>query len=161
MDRPRVYVETTVPSYLSAFRSSNPRRALQQEITSEWWQVAPQRFEWFVSDLVWEEISEGDSTAAKERQDALAGIPRLSVNDDVLHLAVVYELSLGIPPKAKSDGLHLAFAVAYEMDYLVTWNCAHIMNLDVIRKLRAANAREGRETPIILTPQAMLESLED
>src|SRR5712691_9872689 len=105
MDRPRVYVETTVPSYQTAFRSKDARRALQQEITSEWWQVAPQRFELFVSDLVWEEISEGDPTAAKERQDAIAGIPRLSINDDVLHLAVVYELSLGIPPKAKSDGL--------------------------------------------------------
>ena len=161
MDRPRVYLETTVPSYLAAYRSTNARRALQQEITGEWWQVAPQRFELFVSDLVWDEISEGDPVAAKERQDAVEGIPRLSVNDDVLHLAVVYELSLGIPAKAKSDGLHLAFAVTYEMDYLVTWNCAHIMNLNVIRKLRAANVREGRETPIILTPQAMLESLED
>ena len=161
MDRPRVYVETTLPSYLTAFRSSDPRRALHQQITREWWQVAPQRFEWFISDLVWEEISDGDPSAAKERQDAVEGIPRLTINDDVLHLAVVYELSLGIPPKAKSDGLHLAIAVAHDMDYFVTWNCAHLMNVDVIRKLRAANLREGRVTPIIITPEAMLETLED
>ncbi len=74
---------------------------------------------------------------------------------------MVYELSLGIPPKAKSDGLHLAIAVAHGMDYFVTWNCAHLMNLDVIRKLRAANLREDRITPIIITPEAMLETLED
>ena len=45
--------------------------------------------------------------------------------------------------------------------YLAAFRSKDIMNLDVIRKLRVANVREGRETPIILTPQAMLESLED
>jgi predicted nucleic acid-binding protein len=146
---------------LTAFQSKDPRRALQQEITTEWWQTASVHFDLFVSDLVWDEIREGDPTAAVERKAAIAGIPRLLINNNVLHLAVVYEIALGIPPKAKSDGLHLAFAVAYEMDYVVTWNCAHIMNLNVIRKLRAVNISEGWETPVILTPQAMLESLED
>ncbi len=161
MNRPRVYVETTLPSYLTAFRSTNPRRALHQEITQEWWQLAAERFDWFISDLVWEEISDGDPIAASDRQAAVAAIPRLPLNDLVIHLATVYEMALGIPPKAKSDGLHLAIAVAHGMDYFVTWNCAHLMNVDVIRKLRAVNDRESQATPIIITPEAMLETLED
>ena len=161
MTRPRVYVETTLPSYLTAFRSNNSRRALHQEITQEWWKLAPKRIDWFISDLVWDEISDGDRSAAKERQDAVAGIPRLPLNSLVLHLVKLYEMNLGIPPKAKSDGVHLAIAVAHEMDYFVTWNCAHLMNADVIRKLRAVNLREALETPIIITPEAMLEMLED
>ena len=47
------------------------------------------------------------------------------------------------------------------MDYLVTWNCRHIANGQVIRRLIALNAALGRATPLIVTPEALLELPEE
>jgi hypothetical protein len=55
---------------------------------------------------------------------------------------------------------HFAFAVAFEMDYLVTWNCARIANGEIVRRLREANAELNRFTPLIVTPEEILETPE-
>jgi hypothetical protein len=47
------------------------------------------------------------------------------------------------------------------MDYLVTWNCSHIANGGVIRRLMKINDRLKRSTPLIVTPEEILESPED
>jgi len=47
------------------------------------------------------------------------------------------------------------------MDYLVTWNCSHIANGEMIRRLLNANVELNRPTPLIVTPEEILESLED
>ena len=47
------------------------------------------------------------------------------------------------------------------MDYLVTWNCAHLANGEVIRRLREVNVGLQRVTPIIVTPEELLESLDE
>jgi len=44
------------------------------------------------------------------------------------------------------------------MDYLVTWNCRHLANGETIRRLADANAELGRFTPVIVTPEELLES---
>jgi hypothetical protein len=60
--------------------------------------------------------------------------------------------------RARADLPHVAFAVAYAMDYLVIWNCAHLANGEVIRRLREVNVELQRSTPIIVTPEELLES---
>jgi hypothetical protein len=60
--------------------------------------------------------------------------------------------------KAKADLPHFAFAVAYKMDYLVTWNCSHIANGEIIRRLFEVNFKIERDTPTIVTPEELLEN---
>jgi hypothetical protein len=152
-----VYVETTIPSYLTAWTSRDLVRAAHQQITREWWRTARSRFELWVSEAVIEEIAMGDTEAAADRQVAVRGLPILTLTDAVGALAREYDSSLRLPPKARTDVLHIAFAVAYEMDYLVTWNCRHIASGPVIRRLQEVNDIAGRKTPLIVTPEALLE----
>ena len=56
----------------------------------------------------------------------------------------------------RADLPHFAFAVAYELDYLVTWNCQHIANGEIIRKLVDANTKLSLFTPLIVTPEEIL-----
>lgn len=72
-----------------------------------------------------------------------------------------YLNNLGLSGKARADIPHFAFAVSYEMDYLVTWNCSHIANGQMIKRLAAVNAVIKRPIPVIVTPEELTESPED
>jgi hypothetical protein len=63
---------------------------------------------------------------------------------------------LDIPEKAKVDAVHLAVAVVYEMDYLLTWNCKHLAHGEIRMKLHRYNAENGLHEPMIVTPQELM-----
>ena len=71
----RVYVETTIVSYLSARRSRDLVMAAHQELTRQWWETRSGDFELLVSELVREEAAEGDHEASAKRVAAIARIP--------------------------------------------------------------------------------------
>ena len=83
----RLYLETTVPSYLTAWPSRDLIRAGHQQITREWWESRRADFEVFISQLVLDEASAGDPAAARERLAALKDLPQLDITDDVVVLA--------------------------------------------------------------------------
>jgi len=152
---PTVYVETSIPSYLAAYPSRDLIIAAHQQITQEWWRTARDRFNLYISEAVLSEIQGGDVDAAARRLALVEAIPVLAFTDDVLILVEAYDQRLGLIGRARADLPHFAFAVAYELDYLVTWNCTHIANGEVIRRLLAINADLHRSTPIIVTPEEL------
>lgn len=152
-----VYLETTIVSYLTAHPSRDLVVNAHQQITREWWEVAKNRFKLRISEAVLEEISRGDPDASKRRKEIIKDIPIYELNEDVRKFVFYYEEKLGLPESAKVDLVHIAFAVSYEVDYLMTWNCAHIANGEVIRKLIQLNNDMNRVTPLILTPEELLE----
>ncbi len=156
-----VYVETTVVSYLAADPSRDLVTAAHQQITRDWWRLAREHFDLYVSEIVMAEIRAGDVEARARRLQLTADLPILRQTKDVQTLARHYERTLGLSGKARADIPHFAFAVSYEMDYLVTWNCSHIANGGVIRRLMRVNDRLTRPTPLIVTPEEILEFQED
>jgi hypothetical protein len=152
---PTVYFETTIPSYLASRPSRDLVAAAHQQITHEWWTRAKSRFDLFVSEAVLEECRAGDPDAAARRLEILQGLPVLALKEDVRALVRIYSARLGLPPQAGADVLHIAFAVGYELDYLVTWNCRHIANGEVIYRLIEINSGLGKHTPLILTPEEL------
>lgn len=155
---PSVYLETTIPSYLAASPSRDLIVAAHQQITHQWWHTAPVAFELFVSEYTLTEIAAGDPATARVRMSYVDGLTVLRFTDEVLDLADLYERRLGLAGKGRADVPHFAFAVAYNynMDYLVTWNCSHIANGYVVRRLHVINQELGRSTPIIVTPEELL-----
>ncbi len=150
------YVETTIPSYLTAAPSRDLVTAGRQQVTHDWWRTAKERFELFVSEAVLWEVRAGDPKFSARRMQLIASLPVLSVTQEIRSLADWYRIELHLPQKAGTDALHIALAVFYEMDYLVTWNCAHIANGHILRSLMKLNESLGRYTPILLTPQELL-----
>jgi hypothetical protein len=158
---PSVYLETTIPSYLAARPSRDLIMAAHQQITHDWWLNAHDRFDLYISDAVLNEIRSGDPAATTRRMSIVDGLPVLQLNDDVRKLTHEYDRRLGLVGCARADLPHFAFAVAYQMDYLVTWNCRHVANGEVIRRLLAANAELQRPTPLLVTPEEILSSPEE
>lgn len=150
-----VYLETTIPSYLAARPSRDLITAAHQQITHEWWATARLQFELYVSEAVLTEIRAGDPLYSAKRLEFVADLDVLVFSREVKTLIQIYHAQLGLVGSATGDLPHLAFAVAYNMDYLVTWNCKHLANGRVIKKLSQINDAHGLPTPIIVTPEEL------
>lgn len=150
MSLPKLYVETTIPSYLTARRSRNLRLAADQQTTEEWWEAMRHEYELFVSEAVLEEVGAGEANLAARRLALLAGLPRLSATHMADALAGRLLTSGIIPETAAADAVHLALAAAHGMDFLLTWNCKHIHNVRLERRIEVACRVFGFTCPIIL-----------
>ena len=71
----KVYIETSIVSYLTARPSSDLVAAAWQKVTVDWWDTQRHRFDLFASDIVIEEAGRGGKDAAERRLEALSGIP--------------------------------------------------------------------------------------
>jgi len=156
--KPTVYIETSVVSYVTARRSRDLVVAAHQEITQEWWETALPSFSGYVSPIVLEETSRGDARAAHKRLDLIAGLPVLEVLPEVRELADAYFRATAIPEKARGDSYHLALAAWHGMDFLVSWNCTHIVSGRVRRAVDDINLELGIRTSVICTPEELMEA---
>ena len=154
--KPRVYIETSIISYLTARPTRDLIRQGHQQITQEWWDGRT-RYELFASPVVVQEASAGDPGAAARRLEALWGITLLERSAEATHLAQELVARGGLPSKAAVDALHVAIAVASGMDYLLTWNCTHIANATMRGRIEAICRLLGFEPPIICTPEELTE----
>ena len=155
--RSKVYIETTIVSYLVASRSQDLIQSAHQEITRQWW-AERTRFDLFVSRVVVAEARRGDTRAAARRLAALRGIPRLASGREVLRLADSLLRSGTLPAKARIDALHVGVAAANGIDYLLTWNLRHLANATIRGKIEQAVREAGMVPPIICTPEELMES---
>jgi len=125
-----------------------------QEITEEWWDNREQ-FDLYISALVIQEAGSGDANASQKRLESLENIPELDVTEEVENFAEALIQKVPLPEKAKIDALHIAVATLNGMDYLLTWNCAHIANAVLRPKIEAICREFGYEPPTICTPQEL------
>ena len=156
MSLPKLYVETTIPSYLTARRSRDLRLAAHQEMTEEWWSDHRREYELYISDFVLDEAGDGDAEFAASRLAALAGIARLDVTEEVDELAGRLVAGGLIPAKAAQDAFHVAVSAVHGMDFLLTWNCTHINNVNIIRRMERICAEAGFACPVICSPDELL-----
>ncbi len=156
MSLPRLYLETTIPSYLTARRSRDLQLAADQQTTEDWWNHHRQHYECFVSPVVADEVSRGDAAFAVARMARLAGLTVLPVNDAAQELTVRLLRDGIIPATAADDAAHLGVAASHAMDFLLTWNCKHINNPHLIRRIEHACAAVGLACPIICTPAELM-----
>ncbi len=151
-EKPTLYLETTIPSYLAAKFSRDLVVAAKQQATHEWWTYERNKFQIYISQPVVVEAKAGDPEAATLRNKYLKGLAILPATEEVENLARKYTTVLGIPQKALLDAVHLAYGVAYNLDYILTWNCKHLAHGEVRKKLKRYNTSVGLETPEIVTP---------
>jgi hypothetical protein len=157
MGKQKVYIETSIISYLTAKSSRDLIISAHQKITSDWWHKIRKKFDCFISQFVIDEISRGDKTASSKRLLETQNIPILEYSKEIDSLALRYVELLNIPEKSKTDAFHLALAVWSEIDILMTWNCKHIANTLVTHKLREYNENNSLYIPILCTPMELME----
>lgn len=157
MEKQSVYIETTVVSYLTARPSRDIVVAAHQQVTLEWWENSLPHLDPFVSPIVIEEASRGDEAAAKLRLEKMEDFQVLEITNEVRDLSDLYFEKIPIPEKARGDAYHLAVATYHGIDFLVSWNFTHILNARVRAVIQNINTVREISTPIICTPEELLE----
>lgn len=154
--KPKVYLETTIPSLLTAWPSRDLLMAGQQQATRDWWDQRRHRYQLFISGLVLAECRRGDVTAVRSREEVLAGCGVLEFPESAQELARKILASKLLPAKAAVDAAHIAVAAVHQVDFLLTWNCRHIANATIVDEVRAICAAAGYPPPVICTPLELM-----
>jgi hypothetical protein len=153
---PKVYIETTIPSYLTSRPSRDAYRASHQKITQSWWENRRNDFDLYVSQFVVDEAALGDAAAAKRRLEFLAPFPLLAITDEALRLTEALKAALRLPNDAGKDAAHIAMAAVHGMHFLLTWNCTHIANAELFGTIQEVCGRVNRNPPVICTPEELM-----
>ena len=154
---PKLYVETTVISYLVARPSNDASLIYRQQITRQLWEEYADDYEFVVSDIVISEILRGDAEAAQRRFDVVADLTILDLSPDVDKLTQDLIDAGAVPHQARSDAQHIAFAAVNSIDYLVSWNYKHIVNEIKRQRINEVCHAAGFQPPTICTPIEIIE----
>lgn len=151
-----VYLETSFLSYLVAPLSRDLLVAAHQLSTQEWWRHRQPNFACYVSQVVIDEASRGDPEESKKRMDIVDPLRVLEITEDAEELTKAILDAAIMLPKAVRDAAYVAVASVHNIDYLLTWNCKHLANAQIMRRIgRVCNA-EGYNMPLICTPEELM-----
>jgi predicted nucleic acid-binding protein len=151
-----LYIETSIVSYLRQKPSSQVVMAARQLLTHQWWTDERSKYQLVISQFVIDEASAGDPTLAAERLSALTGVPLLPLDSDIAEIADEIMARTILPPKARTDALHIAVVAHHRVQYLLTWNCRHIANGRILPRIHAVLTDMGIPIPTICTPEEMV-----
>lgn len=154
-----VYIETTVVSLLVANPSRDLIIAANQQATRDWWRLRRGDFLCIASPEVLREAGRGDPEQARRRLEVLRKLSAVAVTPEAEGLAEAFVATGALPPLAQSDAAHLAIATVAHADYLLTWNCRHLANGQILRRLSAEAARRGWPLPTVCTPPELMGDL--
>lgn len=152
----RVYLETTIFSYLAARPSRDLIAAANQQLTREWWDQRRGDFALCLSEAVLRETRAGDPPVAARREELTVDLPLLVITQEVVALAEALVRRGPLPPKAATDAVHIAVAAVHGVDYLLTWNCKHIANAEMRQRVFTVCEGRGHRMPVICTPAELM-----
>jgi predicted nucleic acid-binding protein len=130
--------------------------AAHQQASHDWWREQRAAFDCYVSQIVLDEISAGDAEAAEARIRLIEGLPVLGATEPAERLTEAILADGAIPARAVRDAAHIAVAAAHGIDYLLTWNCKHLANAQIMRKVSAVCEVQGFRMPLICTPEELM-----
>ena len=151
-----VYLETTIVSYLVSRPSRDLIVAGHQQLTRDWWEYRRSMFACFISEVVLDEAREGDVEQAALRLRAMEGFPKLATAPEAESLAAAF-LKGVLPAKAARDAAHLSIATVAGVSYLLTWNCVHLANAQLLDRLEPIAVANGFKLPRVCTPEELME----
>jgi len=153
--QPRVYIETSIPSFYHEIRQE-PDMVARRQWTREWWDKHREHYGVVTSIPVIEELEAGDHPKKNECLLLIERVSVLPIAEVVGEIVDTYIQHHLMPGDPKGDALHLALASYHRCQFLLTWNCAHLANANKQEHIRHVNALLGLHVPILTTPLELI-----
>ena len=155
MNRPRAYIESTIPSFHCEVRAT-PDVVARRDWTRRWWASARERYELVTSAAVFDELAGGIPERSGERLNLVRDLPLLPLEPAIAEIVQAYIRHKVMPADPAGDALHLALASYHKCDFLVTWNYIHLANANKFGHIRRINTMLGLFVPALVTPLELL-----
>jgi len=150
----KLYIETSVPNML--LHDDAPDKRQITKLFVEWLSLSAH--EPFVSPVVFREIARTQIPRRELLEQAVrdfrAGV--LEITPEIELLLGQYMAARIIPDRYRDDLLHVAVAVCYNLDMIVSWNMKHLANPNKVALINAVNREQGRSFMRIHTPREVL-----
>lgn len=154
MRKPSVYLDTTIPS--AYWYEGGDVLALGRRIvTRDWWEAESSHFQLTVSSVTEDELRAG---SFRRQEDCLRMVRRLNylpIHRSIREFAMALVDSRIVPATKPGDALQIAIATAHAMDYLLTWNYAHLANPIAQAKLVELCRRRSQAVPLMVSPETI------
>jgi hypothetical protein len=164
MEKPKIYLETTMFSFYYEKRTVPPYLELKAEVHRIFELIKAGEYEPYTSLYATREIGNEKDQEKRERMAALVseyGIKVLDETNEADHLAALYVQEKAISPAWETDAAHIAIATISGLDFIVSLNFTHIARPWTIERVRRVNFREGYKPVGIYKPAEVLEIYED
>jgi hypothetical protein len=156
MPKPKVYIETTIPSFYHEIRTDLDSLA-RRNWTQHWWDFKREEYSLCTSEAVIRELEFGEYPTKDKALSLLEGLPILKIQPAIIEIVETYIARKVMPSVPTGDALHLALASYYGCDFLLTWNCKHLANPNKVQHIRRINVLLDISVPIITTPLEFLD----
>ncbi len=153
--KPRVYVETTIPSFYHEIRQEPEMRA-RYNWTRLWWDKCSSHYSLFSSLAVIEELEKGRHPRKDVCLEMLSNVPLLTFDQSIAEIVSTYIEHHLMPRDPAGDALHLAIASYHRCHFLLTWNCRNLANANKAEHIRHMNSMLGLHVPTLTTPMELL-----
>jgi len=151
MKKLRLYVDTSVLGGI--FDTEEPKRVNTAERLLRL--IGDGTYEGYISRLTIEEVFAAPGKIQKKLQAKItnSGFSILEENAESINLADAYVNAGAIPEKYRADARHIAIGVIHDLDYIVSWNYKHMVNISVRRLINSTNIRIGYNSIEIISPE--------
>jgi predicted nucleic acid-binding protein len=153
--KPKVYVETSIPSFYHEVRTE-PAMIARREWTREWWNDANDKYLLLTSIAVLDELNRGSFPGKTEVIELMSDLMFVPVEPAITEIVKVYIQQHLMPNDPVGDALHLALASYHKCDFLLTWNCRHLANANKFGHIRRVNVMLGLYVPTLVTPLELI-----
>lgn len=155
MERAKVYIETSIPSFFFETRAE-PEMVARRDWTRQWWNEVGSRYWRLTSPAVLDELERGEFTTKKRCLELVGELPLVPIEPPVSEIVEAYIRHQVMPNDPLGDALHLALASYHKCDFLLTWNCRHLANANKFGHIRRINTLLGLFVPALVTPLELL-----
>ncbi|MCL2356236.1 MAG: type II toxin-antitoxin system VapC family toxin [Defluviitaleaceae bacterium] len=155
----KIYLDTSIISYLFAddtLEKMNDTLLLWKDLSSG-------KHDIFVSPIVINEIRKCAEPKQSMMFEKLKQINFriLKETDEIFALADEYIKGGVLSAKSRDDCMHIAYAVVYNCDVIVSWNFKHLVNFKTINKVKVVNAIHLYKEISIISPTMLIEEADE
>lgn len=151
----RIYLDTSVLGAL--YDTEDPKRVSIAEALVR--KIKLGNYESFTSRLTLEEVSKAPEGIREGLVNILKDLelPVLVESEESLEFADLLVKQRVIPRRFRDDARHIAIAIFYDLDCLVSWNYRHMVNIRVKKMVTSLCIREGFKPIDIVSPEEVIE----
>jgi len=153
--KPKIYIETTIPSFYYETRTE-PDMVARQQWTRQWWDESSDSYWLVTSAAVLDELARGNYANRGDALSLVNSLPLVAIEPSIAEIVQAYIRHKVMPGDPTGDALHLALASYHKCDFLLTWNCNHLANANKFGHIRRVNVMLGLYVPSLVTPLELL-----